>query len=87
MLREVYSADPRARVIDTRALGKEVVVDKEGNRMERSRRPDMVRETWRLVRESGAEGVVVIGNPAVTKKVVYGMESRGVPAFGPIWDS
>jgi len=76
---EVMAADPRAKIIDTRALG----VDENGIK----RRPDMVRETWKLVREMGAEAVVVIGNPAVTRKVVYAMETRAVPDFGPIWDS
>jgi len=76
---EVMAADPRAKIIDTRALG----VDENGVK----RRPDMVREAWKLVREMGAEAVVVIGNPMVTRKVVYAMETRGVPAFGPIWDS
>jgi len=76
---EVMAADPRAKIIDTRTLG----TDENGVK----RRPDMVRETWKLVREMGAEAVVVIGNPAVTRKVVYAMETRGVPAFGPIWDS
>jgi hypothetical protein len=76
---EVLRADPKARIIDTRALGK----DENG----KPKRPDMVRETWRLVKEMGAEGVVVIGNPVITRKVVYAMETRGVPAFGPIWDS
>ncbi|TFK35133.1 hypothetical protein BDQ12DRAFT_324483 [Crucibulum laeve] len=50
-------------------------------------RPDMVALTWQLVRESGAEAVFIISNPKVTKKVVYGMETRGVPAYGAIFDS
>jgi hypothetical protein len=50
-------------------------------------RPDMVRLAWDMYRGSGAEAVFVISNPKLTRKVVYGMESRGVPAFGPIWDS
>jgi hypothetical protein len=35
----------------------------------------------------GCEGVVVISNQRVTKKVVYGLESRGVAAYGAIFDS
>lgn len=50
-------------------------------------RPDMLGMTWRLYKESGAEAVYVISNPANTKMIVYGMESRGVPAFGPVFDS
>jgi hypothetical protein len=33
------------------------------------------------------EAVVVISNQKVTKKVVYGLETRGVPAYGAIFDS
>ncbi|KAK6351820.1 hypothetical protein TWF718_004965 [Orbilia javanica] len=67
----VLSADPNAIIWDTRVKGK----------------PDMVKLVWGLVQESQAEAVVIISNPALTKKVVYGMESRGVAAYGAIWDS
>lgn len=67
----VQACDPDALIWDTRAQG----------------RPDMLQLTYDLYRESGAEAVFVISNPALTKFIVYGMESRGVPAFGPIWDS
>jgi hypothetical protein len=50
-------------------------------------RPDMLALTWQLYKESKAEAVFVISNPAVTKMLVYGMESRGVAAFGPVFDS
>lgn len=50
-------------------------------------RPDLVRMCYKLWKETGAEAVFVISNPKLTRKVVYGMESRGIPAFGPIWDS
>jgi ribosomal protein L14E/L6E/L27E len=33
------------------------------------------------------EAVVVISNQRVTRKVVYGLETRGVPAYGAIFDS
>ncbi|KAI0030425.1 nonribosomal peptide synthetase 12 [Vararia minispora EC-137] len=62
---------PGAVVYDTRTHGK----------------PDMVRLTYRLVREFNAEAVCVISNQKLTRKVVYGMMSRGIPAFGAIWDS
>jgi hypothetical protein len=68
---QVESCDPNAMIIDTRKAG----------------RPDMVALTYKLYIESGAEAVFCISNPRLTKKIVYGMESRGVPAFGPIWDS
>jgi hypothetical protein len=67
----VLKADSKAVVIDTRQAG----------------RPDMVAIAYALYVESGAEAVFVISNPRLTRKVVYAMESRGVPAFGPVWDS
>lgn len=67
----VKQADPQAIIHNTRTMGK----------------PDMIALTHMLYTESGAEAVVVISNPTLTKQVVYGMESRGVPAYGPIWDS
>lgn len=68
---EVLKADPEAMIIDTRISG----------------RPDMVVLTYHLYIEAQAEAVFVISNPSLTRKVVYGMESRGIAAFGPIWDS
>ncbi|PCH40033.1 hypothetical protein WOLCODRAFT_67844 [Wolfiporia cocos MD-104 SS10] len=50
-------------------------------------RPDLVKLTYRMVREFNAEAVVIISNQPLTQKVVYGMMSRGIPAFGAIWDS
>jgi len=67
----VKTADPRAVIHDTRTMG----------------RPDMVAITWRLLIESGAEAVAIISNKKLTQKVVYGMEARGVPAYGAIFDS
>lgn len=50
-------------------------------------RPDMVKLTYKMVKDFNAEAVVIISNEPLTKKVVYGMMSRGIPAFGAIWDS
>ena len=50
-------------------------------------KPDMVKLTYRMVREFNAEAVVIISNEPLTRKIVYGMMSRGIPAFGAIWDS
>lgn len=50
-------------------------------------RVDMLPTVQRLVRDFGAEAVCVISNPVLTKNIVFELESRGVPAFGPIWDS
>lgn len=68
---EVKECDPDALIWDTKAQG----------------RPDMVELTWNLVMEMDAEAVFCVSNPKLTHKVVYGMESRGIPAFGPIFDS
>ncbi|KAF9013277.1 nonribosomal peptide synthetase 12 [Cyathus striatus] len=67
----LLQASPDAVIYDTRVHGK----------------PDMVKLTYRLVKEFDAEAVCVISNQKLTRKVVYGMMSRGIPAFGAIWDS
>ncbi|KAF8996772.1 hypothetical protein BDZ89DRAFT_1148873 [Hymenopellis radicata] len=67
----VKEADPDACIYDTRVHG----------------RPDMVKLTYKMVKDFDAEAVVIISNEPLTKKVVYGMMSRGIPAFGAIWDS
>ncbi|KAJ5370754.1 uncharacterized protein N7496_006846 [Penicillium cataractarum] len=50
-------------------------------------RVDMVPIVQRLVAEFDAEAVCVISNPGLTRRIVYELEARGVPAFGPIFDS
>ncbi|CAN8102834.1 unnamed protein product [Discula destructiva] len=50
-------------------------------------RPDLALEAYKLYKSSGAECVCVISNGPVTEKLVYDLEKRGVPAFGPILDS
>lgn len=70
-MNSILKADPDAIIWNTRTLG----------------RPDMVSLTYQLVLESNAEAVFIISNPKVTKKVVYGMETRGIPAYGAIFDS
>jgi len=67
----VYRSDPHAVVVDT----------------SRMKRPDLVKLCYRVWEQEGCEAVVVISNQRVTRKVVYGLESRGVRAFGPIFDS
>lgn len=71
IMNAVLKADPDAVIWNTRTLG----------------RPDMVALTYQLVLEANAEAVFIISNPKVTKKVVYGMETRGIPAYGAIFDS
>ncbi|CAG8980713.1 hypothetical protein HYALB_00012119 [Hymenoscyphus albidus] len=67
----ILDADPQAVIHDTRTMG----------------RPDMLAVSWGMRVESGCEAVCVISNKKVTQKVVYGMEARGVPGFGAIFDS
>ncbi|KAI9796193.1 MAG: hypothetical protein M1833_006444 [Piccolia ochrophora] len=71
VMNAVLRADHDAMIIDTNATG----------------RPDLVGLAYQLYVNYDAEAVFVISNPASTRKVVYGMESRGIPAYGPIWDS
>ncbi|KAI0314081.1 hypothetical protein OF83DRAFT_1064404 [Amylostereum chailletii] len=63
--------DPDAAGADTRKHGK----------------PDMLKLSYKMYREFEAEAVCIISNEKLTRKVVYGLRSRGVPAFGAIWDS
>lgn len=67
----VCQADPAAIIINTSASG----------------RPDLVNQAYELYSNSGAEAIFIISNPRVTRTVVYGLESRGVPIFAPIFDS
>jgi hypothetical protein len=71
---EVFLGDPGALVYDTT-----VVAPKD--------RPDLLKLTYRLYRDSKAEAVFVISNQKVTEKLVFGLESRGIPTFAPIFDS
>lgn len=67
----VKQKDPEAVIINTREAG----------------RPNLVEEAWKIYKRSSAEAVFIISNAAVTRKFVYGLESRGVPTFAPIFDS
>ncbi|KAG8532506.1 uncharacterized protein KY384_002383 [Bacidia gigantensis] len=79
IIEAVRGADPDAVIWNTRTQGK----------------PEMVEEVWKLVVESGvgsngrfnAEAVCIIANQKVTKKVVRGMDVRGMAAYGAIFDS
>lgn len=50
-------------------------------------RPDLVKMGFAMAQTFDAEAVIVIANEKITKKIVYGLETRGVRAFGAIWDS
>ncbi|KAI2642300.1 hypothetical protein GGS21DRAFT_537416 [Xylaria nigripes] len=67
----VLRADPKAIIWNTNEKGY----------------PDIVAETYQLVDELKAEAVFIISNPKVTEKVVFGMQTRGIPAYGAIFDS
>ena len=68
---EILAAEPNALIWDTNENG----------------RPDLVQLAYNAVQEFDAEAVIVISNKKLTWQVVYGMESRGIPAYGAIWDS
>jgi hypothetical protein len=68
---EILAAQPDATVWDTDELG----------------RPDMLRLAHAAYELHDAEAVICIANKKTTWQVVHGLESRGIPAFGPIWDS
>ncbi len=68
---EIKQAQPDAIIWDTTTQGK----------------PDMVELAYRAYKQFDAEAVICISNQKLTNQVVYGMESRGIPAYGAIWDS
>jgi hypothetical protein len=68
---EILAAQPDAVLWDTAEHGK----------------PDAVSLAYQVYRSFGAEAVICISNQRFTWQVVYGLERRGIPAFGAIWDS
>lgn len=68
---EILAVQPQALIWNTTAAGK----------------PDLVKLVWHTYQQCGAEAVICIANKKATWQVVYALESRGVPAFGAIWDS
>ncbi|MEU0840592.1 hypothetical protein ABZ370_14105 [Streptomyces sp. NPDC005962] len=68
---EILAAQPDAVIWDTSEHGK----------------PDMVRLAYDAYADFGAEAVICISNKKLTWRVVHGMECRGIPAYGAIWDS
>ena len=71
IIRTVRRGIPGAVIHDTRVSG----------------RPDLVRMGFNMARSFGAEAVIIIANEKITKKVVYGLRTRGMSAYGAIWDS
>ncbi|MEU1510733.1 hypothetical protein ABZ490_00995 [Streptomyces sp. NPDC005811] len=68
---EILAVQPHAVVWDTSRDGK----------------PDMVALAHAAHRDFGAEAVICISNKKLTWQVVHGLERRGIPAYGAIWDS
>lgn len=68
---EILTAEPDATIWNTDERGK----------------PDMIELAYAAYKASAAEAVICIANKNVTWQVVHGLESRGIPACGPIWDS
>ncbi len=68
---EVEAAQPDALVWDTTQRGK----------------PDLVALARQAVRDFDAEAVFVVSTKPATLHLVHELERRGIPAFGPIWDS
>ena len=67
----VAHLDPDPIVIDS---------DKGGRR-------DMLPMILEMVEVANAECVLVVSNPFFTRNMVYQLESRNIPAYGPIFDS
>lgn len=50
-------------------------------------KPDLTALEYWAYRDSGAEAVICISNKDATTTLVAELQQRGVPVFGPIWDS
>jgi hypothetical protein len=68
---EILSVQPDALIWDTDERG----------------RPDLVQLVYEAYLRFNAEAVICNSNKKLTWQVVSAMESRGIPAYGPIWDS
>lgn len=68
---EILDVQPDAVIWDTDRYGK----------------PDLLELAYRAYVDFDAEAVICISNKKLTWQIVYGMESRGIPAYGAIWDS
>ena len=68
---EILEASPDALIWDTTERGK----------------PDMVALAWSAAVSFQAEAVICIANQRLTREVIQGIEARGIPCYGAIWDS
>ena len=50
-------------------------------------KPDLLNLALAAYRDFGAEAVFIVSNKPTTFGLVHELERRGIPAFGPIWDS
>ena len=50
-------------------------------------RPDMVKLTVQMYRDTNSEVVIITSNPKGTRTLMEGCRAEGVPAHGPTWDS
>ncbi|KAI7081189.1 hypothetical protein KC356_g9275 [Hortaea werneckii] len=71
ILSNVFEADRGALIIDTQETG----------------RFELTEVAWAKMQQTKAEAAVILSNSKVTRDVVFGMEARGVIAFGAIFDS
>ena len=88
--RILWSTKDPVRTYRQRILDDVLIADRDAiviNTSDGQNRPDLVQEAHNLYRDSNAEAIFVISNPTVTRKVVFGLESRGLPTFAPIFDS
>jgi hypothetical protein len=71
LVKEIRDVQPDPLIWDTTEHGK----------------PDLVALAYAAYRDFGAEAVICISNKKTTWRVVHGLERRGIPAYGAIWDS
>lgn len=71
ILNTVHMADPNATIINTDVNG----------------RPDINALAEEKFRETNAEAIVIIARSKTTRTLVRAMEKKGIPCFGPIFDS
>lgn len=92
LVNDVRRADPNARIVDTGVEGRPDMVALAWQLYKDTsdyRASTISNGSQVPLRGEGMspEAVIVISNPKVTRKVVYGLECRGVPAYGVIFDS
>ena len=68
---EIFAAQPDALLWNSDERGK----------------PDLTELAYQAYRDSGAEAIICISNKDATLRLVTELQQRGVPAYGPIWDS